>query len=324
MNVANILLMLLAAKVGIGSIKKYITRPNKLKMELKKYSNTDMVKVIELPDDIYLDEDKDNEVESNPVYQREYDDFCRTLISRVPRMYLDNFYRNFKTIVEKDSSIVYRLKNLLKRGAIVGGSYDTKENTIDLETMKLSKYMNAKKHELLHAASTYYDKKNGVIYCGLSQMYINEEDPKKNEVYGIGITEGVTQYYANKFYDPLHMLTPAYSVYKEEQIIAKALEKIVGETKLMSCYFKANLKGLVDELEQYTSREEVYKFINYTDVLMYYSRDKNLNFPELNDVKQFINMFLIKAYNNAQKKRGESVDTTWFGMRNTPYTIKSR
>ena len=139
--------------------------------------------------------------------------------------------------------------------------------------------------------------------------------------FGDGINEGYTEILTHRYFGKNHKLPKAYLL---EVRIVEALEKIVGETKLMSCYFKANLKGLVDELEQYTSREEVYKFINYTDVLMYYSRDKNLNFPELNDVKQFINMFLIKAYNNAQKKRGESVDTTWFGMRNTPYTIKSR
>ena len=123
--------------------------------------------------------------------------------------------------------------------------------------------MNAKKHELLHAASTYYDKKNGVIYCGLSQMYINEEDPKKNEVYGIGITEGVTQYYANKFFDPNHELTPAYSIYEEEQMIAKTLEKIVGEEKLQSFYVRADLKGFVTEIRKYASKEDIYKFINY-------------------------------------------------------------
>ena len=304
MSFVNVLLILLATKVGISSIKKYIIRPNKLKMELIKYSSTDMVKVVDLPDELY--EGNDLDVKENEVYKKIYNQFCEVIESKIPREDLDNYYRNFKTLKEEKTPTDYMLK-YLRKGQIIGGTYNLKNNTIDLETMVLSKVINSICHELLHAATTRVDKENGVIYSGLSQMFINKEDEKKNEVYGIGINEGLTQYYANKFFDPNHELTPAYSIYEEEQMIAKVLEKIVGEEKLQSFYFRSDLKGFVTEIQKYASKEDIYKFINYTDVLFYYSRDKKLKFRELDEVKKFINMFLIKAYNNSLKDKNEGL-----------------
>ena len=301
MSFANIVLILLAAKVGISSIKKYITRPHKLKMKLIEYSNTDNVKVIELPDELY--EDNTIDVQNNQVYQKVYDDFGKVIESIVPREELDNYYHNFKTIKEVKTDSAYMLSTLLQ-GKVVGGTYNIKENLIDLETMAISKSMKSTYHELLHASSTRVDSHNHVIYSGLSQMFINSEEPRKNEVFGIGINEGVTQYLTNKYFNKKNISIASYGVYEEEQSIARLLEKIIGEDKLRSFYFKADLNGLVNELEKYITKEDIYKLINYTDVLFYYSRDKNLKFEKLNEVKTFINITLLKAYNNSIKAKG--------------------
>ena len=132
MHVVSIIIGLLAARAGIKSINKYVIRPNALKMELKKYSNTDNIKILELPDDIYLDESKDNEVENNEVYKKVYESFCSTLTSYVPRTYLDNFYRNFKTITETETSAGFKFRRRITRGTLVYGSYNNLENEIDL------------------------------------------------------------------------------------------------------------------------------------------------------------------------------------------------
>ena len=301
MNFGNVLLILLAARIGFKSISKYILRPRKLKMELVKYTNTDMVKIVDLPDELY--EDNDLDISKNEVYQKTYDEFGKVIEMTIPREDLDNYYHNFKTIKETKTSTQHMLTHL-SRGQLVGGTYDLKDNLIDLETSKLAGLMNSRGHELLHAASTRIDSKTGIIYSGLSQMIINEKDPKKNEAYGVGINEGVTQYFANKFFNKNHEFIAAYRVYEEEQAIAKALEKIVGEETLRHLYFTADLKGLVDILEKYASREDIYKFINYTDVLLFYSRDKKLKFEELDKVKEFINLFLIKVYDKVMKEKG--------------------
>ena len=321
MSFANVILILLAAKVGINSIKKYIIRPHKLKMKLIQYSNTDMVKVIDIPDELY--EGNDLDVKDNSVYQKVYETFGKVIESLVPREDLDNYYRNFKTIKEIETSKAYMLQHLAK-GNLVGGTYNIKDNEIDLETTKISRIMNSTCHELLHAASTRVDLENSVIYSGFSQMFIHKEDERKNEVYGIGINEGITQYFANKYFNSDYEFVAAYNVYQEEQVIARALEKIVGEEKLKSLYFRADLHGLVTELEKYAPREDIYKFINYTDVLFYYSNDKKLKFKELEEVKSFINMFLIKAYDQSVKARGmEFTDEGWgLGSYSLPYRTK--
>ena len=324
MHVVSIIIGLLAARAGIKSINKYVIRPNALKMELKKYSNTDNIKILELPDDIYLDESKDNEVENNEVYKKVYDDFCSTLTSYVPRTYLDNFYRNFKTITETETSAGFKFRRRITRGTLVYGSYNNLENEIDLGTSELAELTNGKEHELLHASSAYYDEKNNVIYSGFSQIHLNVEDPSKSFAFGMGINEGATQYLANKYFDPFGMKPLARKAYQEEQIIVQTLEKIVGEEKFMSCYFRADSKGLFDELIRYTSKEEVYKFINYTDVLLRHTRDKNYDFKELNEVKEFIDMFLLKAYSRAHNKSMNVLTAALFMMENAPYEIKSR
>jgi len=313
MNLGNILLILIGARIGIKSIKKYITRPRKLKMELEKYSNTDMVKVIDLPDELYTGNDED--IKDNLVYKKVYDEFCKTIEEEVPRSDLDNYYRNFKTITETQTPPTHMLNHLMK-GELVGGSYNIEDNKIDLETSKLSKLMNSRCHELMHAASTRVDKEKNIIYSGFSQMYLHKEDPKKTEVYGIGINEGVTQYLTNEYF-PLDTFS-SYSVYREEQAIAEGLEKIVGEETFRSLYFRSDLKGLVNILEQYVTKEEIYKFINYTDVLFYYSRDKELKFDKLNEVKKFINLFLIKAYTKAHNNE-INPDRIMFEMNGIPY-----
>ncbi len=319
MTALQVILILIGARIGIKSIKKHVIRPRKLRMELKKYSNTDMVKVTDFPDELFENVDE-NAILDNEVYKKTYEEFGKKIVNIVNREDLDNYYRNFATIKEEPLTKGYMLKNVLARGVIIGGGYNAKENTIALETNFLSKYMNSIAHELLHAASTYHDKEKGIIYCGLSQMYLNKEDPKKNEIYGIGINEGLTQYYTNKYFIKKGTLMTSELIYKEEQVIAEALETIIGEEKTKSLYFRADLSGFVKELEQYASREDIYKFINYTDVLMYYARDKKLNFEELNKAKEFINLFLIKAYNNAIAARDLKRDYLF----ETPYLVKER
>ena len=118
MSVANILLILLAAKIGISSIKKYIIRPQKLKMKLIEYSNTDMVKVIDLPDELY--EGSDLDVKHNEVYQKIYEEFGKVIEEKIPREDLDNYFRNFKTIKEIKTPTGYMLKYLSKGQFTIG------------------------------------------------------------------------------------------------------------------------------------------------------------------------------------------------------------
>ena len=298
----EICLGLIAARVGYKYVKKHVVEKNKLKKDLIKYSKTDMVKVVELPDELYTGNDE--AVKENAVYQKVSEDFVSKILDTVPREDLDNFYRNFVTLTEKDNSnsegFKFAKTKLVK--ALTGlkvpvAFYDPEKNIVHPMTFQfVSQYLGANYNILLRVASTRVDNNTGVIYSGISQKIRNQEDNTKWECYGEGINAGLTQYYVSKFFDPENKREAFPLVNKEEQAIAKALERIIGEENLRSYYFRTDLDGFVKDLEQYATREDIYKFINYTDVLLHYKEEKDLKFGELQEVKKFINLFLIRAY----------------------------
>lgn len=309
------------ANMGIINIKKHLNKSEKLKTELIKYSNIDSVKVIDLPDETYAQVDE-TKIEENEIYKKTYELFGKIIQEKVPKEELGNFYRNFTDIKAIQLSFKTIFSRLLTSGVLAGGAYDPKENTLHLKESLISKTIGALTHELLHASSTYYDKEKGIIFCGLSQLYINQEDPKKSEMYGMALNEGYTQHLNNKYFVDKDSVTLSLfgkdhtlqmdnkitqEIYEEEQIIAKALDAIVGEEKMRSFYFRGDLNGLVKELEQYAPRETIYQFINYTDTLCFYSKDKNSSNEELKEVKTFINSLLLRMYVKSQKKNDKDI-----------------
>lgn len=307
-------------KMGIPNFKKHSNTKDKLSMELIKYSKIDSVKVIDLPDEAYEEVDL-TKLEDNEVYKQTYEFFCKKLKEIVPKEDLNNFYRNFSDIKMKKLSLIVSYSRFFSSGGTIDGMYDPRDNSISLKNGILSKIVGTHTHELLHAASTYYDHEKGIIYCGLSQAYISKEEGKPNEIYGMALNEGFTQYFNDKYFVDHDNLTfnilgedhtieakntiAGKMIYKEEQMIAKALCTIVGEDKMMSFYFRGDLNGLIKELEQYAPRETIYQFINFTDTLCYYSAKKNAANEELKEVKTFINSFLIRLY---MKAKGNEVD----------------
>ena len=295
----NIILVFIGLKLGYSNIKKYFVRPKKLKMCLQRYNDIESLKVLDLPSE--LCDDNDIDISENKLFKRTYDYFGKRIEAIVPKEYLDNYYRNFKTIEEKKISLKELFKTFIKTGGVVGGGYFADLNKVDLKTNLLSNLINSETHELLHVSSTYYDKANKIIYSGLSQFFF--DDNNKNEVVGIAINEGYTQYFNNTFFNngPYYVIKDLMNkkIFYEEQIIASTLEKIIGRKKLQSFYFKADLKGLIKELEKYIDIKEINKFINLTDILYFYSKDKKLKLKELDEIKRYINLFLIKAYKNS-------------------------
>ena len=283
------LLIIAGAYAGYKCIKEFVVVPKYVKANLKKYNNSDKVKILELPDSVY--EPVDEELaKQNPVYDQAFETFGMKIESIIPREDLNNYYRNFATLKESETDRKHFLRHLL-RGELVGGSYDPQKNSVALKTTRLSKYMGSVNHELLHASTTYYDKENKVIYCGFEQMFIKDENEKKGESYAMGINEGYTQYLNIKLFGNEVIGQKAYA---EQQVIAKALEFVVGEEKMRSMYFRADSNGLFKELEKYVSRDELYKFINVTDILCVMGRFANRKMPEIAEAQLFVNNFILK------------------------------
>ena len=286
---SSAILIIAGAYAGYKCVNRFIIMPRRMKMNLKKYNNSDKVKIVEVPEGLYAPV-TDDELALNPVYAKVYETFGRKIESEIPREDLDHYYRNFATLKEAQTPTKYFFKRLLE-GNIVGATYQADKNAVDFETLPLFKYMGTINHELLHAATTYYDRENNIVYCGFEQVFVNKDDKKKNEAYGIGINEGYTQYLNNKLFPNG---VAGKLIYPEQQTIAKALEYVVGEEKMRSLYFRADFKGLADILEQYVSREELYRFINVTDVMCAMGRMAHIRIPEVKEAEKFVDEFLLK------------------------------
>lgn len=311
-------------KSGIPNFREY-KNGKKLEQELVKYTNVDSVKVVDLPKEIYEPIDK-TKILDNQVYKNTIRIFGNIIQKVIPEEYLDNYYRNFSNIQMKELTMIEMYSDFFKKLAFKQGLYDSINNTISFKDTFISSAIGAITHELLHASSTYYDKKRKIVYVGLSQMYIIDDKNKKSEIYGMALNEGYTQYLNNKYFVDqksmtLNIFDKRYNIetenvitkkntYKEEQIIAKALNDIIGEDKMISFYFRADLNGLVKELEKYQSRETIYRFINYTDTLCYYQYGKeNIENEMVDEVKTFINSFLLSTFHKAKK---DEIDEKYF------------
>ena len=78
--------------------------------------------------------------------------------------------------------------------------------------------------------------------------------------------------------------------------IANNIETIVGKDKMEHFYLTANLKGLVDELTQYVSHDDVMKFIAATDYLLETLNNGKKKQNEKDTILEqlrFVNMFII-------------------------------
>ena len=123
-------------------------------------------------------------------------------------------------------------------------------------------------HELLHAASTYYDEKNELFYSGFAYVKDN-----KNLV-GEGITEGYVELVSGRdcgndrvikdLNGSLNDLS-TNSPYVYNNVLARQLEIIVGKEELESMFFKDGFNRLKTFLMQYKSEKEVMRFFSDSD-----------------------------------------------------------
>lgn len=211
--------------------------------------------------------------------------FTQGMIKFFPQEDLINFYNNVNTL--KISNSTFKLKNFILRTS-TAGTYDTKKNKITVDENNCSTTIF---HELLHMASSTFT--NGIRYSGFNQASI-----KKGLNIGNGLNEGYTELLCRRYFAENTEVTNAY----EYQVFTtERLEKIVGKEKMQSLYLNANLPGLIDELKQYSTEEEIMEFIASTDFVLEHLDNKKFKMFEkgmiTNSLKN-INKFLIKTYSN--------------------------
>ena len=278
-SLVNILLLLAPTIIYYTAGK-----PIKTNYKLKKDFKLKGVKTSVLPTEVLR---KVDDIDEAKILEQQFSpsiiEFINTIKQNIPNSDLTLFYNNFNNI--KTSVKNFKISNLLFDEHI-GAQWLPEENTIELSE---DNYRTTIDHELFHASTTYIDPKSHIIFCGFQQI------KNINNQIGEGLNEGYTQYLAEKYFSS-HPLLKAYSYEKK---IAEAVELIVGQEKMQSLYFNANLKGLIDALKQYNTEENIYNFITTLDFLNKHSRDKHLT-PNSNKIilnnLEYINSFLIKTY----------------------------
>lgn len=164
-------------------------------------------------------------------------------------------------------------------------------------------------HELFHAASTYYDKKQDNEFSGFHHHLRN---PQK--FIGLGFNEGYTQLLTERYFNN----SQSRDSYVNEVHYVKLIEKLIGKEKMLSLYFKSDLNNLILELCKNNSEEQVFEFLTNMDLFIISNKirkDKvkqmqnglpsieDLQFMEDMDKKIYdtyisLNQFIIESYIN--------------------------
>lgn len=196
---------------------------------------------------------------------------------------LNIFYHNLKTLKANKSNIVDIILNKLCNRV---GWYSVANNKINYNENDDS--MHIIFHEILHMASGIKDKVNNIFFYGFSQK-------TKDKAIGDGLNEGYTELLTQRFFDDKS------ATYLIETAVARMCQEIIGQEKMTQLYFKADLKGLIDEFCKYAERKEVLDFLINLDFLSKYKekKDNTLAIKEnLNNGAKIIYEFLIKTYKN--------------------------
>ena len=170
-------------------------------------------------------------------YNKEILNFIKVIIEKVPKKSLNNFYNNINSLEVKSNFLVKLARNQ--------GYYNSITNRVFLDTRVTR---NVIYHELLHMASTLYTKCDGKNYSGFVQAegsyWICE-----------GLNEGYTELLSNRFFNADN------GTYGIHVFLAQKLEEIIGKDVMEHLYFTSDLYGLVNILKQYSSGEEIEKFL---------------------------------------------------------------
>lgn len=280
---------------------KYFKAPLQVNKSYKKINSGEKPRIVELPKKYISNNFVDNaRIQSIAYYSVAILYFIDVMEKRFSPSDLVNFYNNINSLHIKNN-VKFKKSNTL-------GSYSYVYNHIKLRCDALTSIY----HELLHLAST---KAVGNVYYSGFAIF----DKMKKTSIGVGLNEGYTQLLCKRYFDnskTARLLTTKYGFdtsnkiinnsYPFQVLIASKLEEIVGKTKMESLYLTANLHGLIKELEQYTSREQIDKFLSNMDFL--HSNMENIfvfsiKNKKLHDAYVEICGFLDECYRNKLANR---------------------
>ncbi len=284
--------LLLMAKDGLIYVKNFI-KNKKIDYRLnRKYSHRHIKKVefspkIKSSTNINLDEFEKTKFKEAITY------FTQVLEKNFISLDLGYFYHNMKSLRIED------LKNMISEESILG-KYLIFENKILLYDDCLQTIF----HELFHVASSVYQDKR--YYSGFYQNF------SKHDL-GYGLNEGYTELLTNRYFKNVE---PSVKAFPNEVKIASLLEKIIGQGRMQSLYLRADLSGLLKEMQKYMTSDETANLIskidkiNSLDETLNKSDTKNFSLELYLDYLRDIYLILFKGYS---KKIRIEYEHKWLG-----------
>lgn len=151
--------------------------------------------------------------------------------------YKSLFNRNIRTLKVDDYKL--RISALFRK---YNAFYDSKNNIIKLNKNMSNDYDKFRRvfmHELTHM-TTGYD----LIFCGFATESLSEKGPIS---LGNALNEGYTEYLNQKYFAKRMSKS-----YENQIVMARMIEKIIGENEMLSAYFNCDLTKVISFLRIYS------------------------------------------------------------------------
>lgn len=229
--------------------------------------------------------------------------FYNTTEQKLTKEELNVFYDNIRSLDIHEKMFLFDIR----------GEYATKTNQIFI--LKNFFKEDTLNHELLHMSSTVCDYKNDIVYSGLSYY-------SKKIKLGDGLNEGYTELQNRRLFDSDNK----EHCYECQIVLAKLIEKIIGNELMRKLYFTADLNTLIKILQIYNNQMPVGKFIKYIDktiesdllIVRKFKEDFNT------DYFKYITSYLITTYTNKmylKYLKGDITEDEY--LRNIDYYVES-
>ena len=182
---------------------------------------------------------------------------------------------NMKTAYKNLASVISAKKtfNLL---SLSTGTYEVANNKINYANES------AIGHELLHMASSFYDKIKKIEYCGFSQC-------SNSKRIGMGLDEGYTELLASRIFNKKHKPEAYHRLVR----LAHLFEFFFDNPKEMEdYYFNHDLPGFIRHMSKFASKDEIVDILSSMDIIL----AKHTIFPTTDEFKVKMKLYkMLKA-----------------------------